>query len=216
MSGKRDYLNGTRYSLKQEKNWYHFNSDTELLGRFLEVHDEEKVLDIGCNQGALLYYAKEKADIIGLGVDVFEEVLESARENACYNQVDFTFVCSKIQDYRGELVDVIVCNPPYFVSDLKNDNPYLDVARRQAHLPSKDLMESVHRLLKGNGRFYVVQKAEKVGTMIEEAYVQGLSCVRLGFAYAHRYSKAKSVLMEFKWGKNTDCLVEEAIFLEER
>ena len=216
ISIKRDYLNGTRYSLAQGKDWYHFNGDTELLARFLEVYDGETVLDIGCNQGALLYYAKEKADIIGIGVDVFSEVLESAKENAIYNRVNFQFVCSRIQEYKAELVHVIVCNPPYFSGDIKNNNLYLDTARREKYLPLRDLMEAVHRLLKGNGRFYIVQKAEKIGSMIEEAHEQGLSCVRMGLAYAHVHSKAKTVLMEFKWGQRKDCLVEKAIYLDQR
>ena len=53
---KRDYLGGTGYTLEQKKEMYHFNSDTELLGRFVQVKKTDSVLDIGCASGALLLY----------------------------------------------------------------------------------------------------------------------------------------------------------------
>ena len=205
ISTKRDYLNGTRYSLAQGKDWYHFNGDTELLGRFLEVYDGETVLDIGCNQGALLYYAKEKADIIGIGVDVFSEVLESAKENAIYNRVNFQFVCSRIQEYKAELVDVIVCNPPYFSGDIKNNNLYLDAARREKYLPLRDLMEAVHRLLKGNGRFYIVQKAEKIAMEISLStfdFFCSRSSERRGFKILFFRSFAKRIVDSLAFTKS--------------
>lgn len=213
MSDKRDYLNGTGYTIAQKPGWYHFNSDTELLGRFLKVHEGERVLDIGCHQGALLYYAYEQAKIEAVGIDVFEEVLASARENAQDNQVDFKFVCSRVQDYKEEPFDVILCNPPYFSSDLANQNPYLDQARREVHLPLKVLMERVHYLLKPTGRFYLVHKAEKLPIILKEAQAQGLSLSRLAIAYVNPQSKGKSLLMELKWGLNQECRVEQAIYL---
>ena len=51
---KRDYLGGTGYTLEQKKEMYHFNSDTELLGKFVQVKKTDSVLDIGCASGALL------------------------------------------------------------------------------------------------------------------------------------------------------------------
>ena len=41
---KLDYLNGTNYTLYQPEDMYHFNADTELLGRFMDVHRKDSVL----------------------------------------------------------------------------------------------------------------------------------------------------------------------------
>ena len=41
-----DYLYGTNYTIEQPAHMYHFNSDTEYLGRMMEVQPEETVLDI--------------------------------------------------------------------------------------------------------------------------------------------------------------------------
>lgn len=213
MSIKRDYLHGTKYSLLQIKDDYHFNQDTELLGKFLKVYPNEEVLDIGTNQGALLYYAFSKAKIKATGIDLFIDVLNRAKENALYNKVDITFICQPIQHYRAKKFDVILCNPPYFHSSLKNDNIYIDAARRDAYLSLDDLMLAVHDLLKANGRFYLVHKVEKINLIMQKAFQVGITCSRMQIVYNAK--KAKTVLWEFKWGVKRECYVEKAIYLNE-
>ena len=85
---KLDYLKGTNYTLYQPEDMYHFNADTELLGRFMDVHRKDSVLDVGCNNGALLYYAKQKNALKLTGIDLFENVIENAKENFIRNEVN--------------------------------------------------------------------------------------------------------------------------------
>ena len=112
---KTDYLPGTEFTLVQQDDMYHFNSDTVLLGRFMKAKQKDSVLDIGCASGALLLYASLHHPRQITGIDLFDEVLEQARENLERNHVRAGLVCTRVQDYRpAEQFDVIVCNPPYF------------------------------------------------------------------------------------------------------
>ena len=77
---KADYLNGTEYTLEQPEEMYHFNSDTELLGRFMRLRRSDRVLDIGCNTGALLLYAAHQKAQDLTGIDLFDSVLRQAEK----------------------------------------------------------------------------------------------------------------------------------------
>ena len=52
-----DYLPKTDIKLYQDDEMIRINTDTEVLGEFLEVYRNDTVLDMGTNQGALLLYA---------------------------------------------------------------------------------------------------------------------------------------------------------------
>ena len=52
-----DYLAGSSLYLFQKRGMFRNNTDTAMLGQFMEIRKGETVLDIGTNNGALLLYA---------------------------------------------------------------------------------------------------------------------------------------------------------------
>ena len=156
-----DYLHGIDCQIIQHPDMFHANSDTELLGCFMHVKRKDRVLDIGTNNGALLLYASRFHPCYMHGIDLFEEVIETARINAEYNHIDMRFTVSSLQEFESDPFDLIVCNPPYFHTQsnhLKNENRYLRAARHEEYLSLEDLMKHVKRLLKDNGRFEMVYR----------------------------------------------------------
>ncbi len=216
---KLDYLNGTNYSIYQPDDMYHFNSDTELLGRFMHIHKNDRVLDIGCNNGALLYYAKEKNAKSLCGIDLFEEVIENARMNFERNEVEVELHVCSLQQFIHEQFNVIVCNPPYFNTQneqLKNQNEFIKAARHEEFLTLDVLFENVKRLLKSNGSFNMVYRPDRISEVIQCANQYGFSIKRMRLAYASIQKCAKTVLFEFVTNKNTTMIVEEPAFLNDR
>ena len=70
---KIDYLhNHPNFKVCQHKDMYHFNSDTCLLGDFIKINENENVLDIGTNNGALLLYIISKGGI-ATGIKIIYE-----------------------------------------------------------------------------------------------------------------------------------------------
>ncbi len=216
---KLDYLNGTKYSIYQPNDMYHFNSDTELLGRFMHIHKNDHVLDIGCNNGALLYYAKEKHAKSLCGIDLFEEVIENARSNFERNAVEVELYVCSLQQFKHEQFNVIVCNPPYFNTQndaLKNQNEYIKAARHEEYLTLDVLFQNVKRLLKSNGSFSMVYRPDRISEVILYANQYGFSLKRMRLAYAYMQKNAKTVLFEFVMNQNTTLIVEEPAFLNDR
>lgn len=216
---KADYLNGTEYTLQQPEEMYHFNSDTELLGRFMRLKKSDRVLDVGCNTGALLLYAAhQKAEDL-TGIDLFESVLQQAAKNLQSAGVKAKLEQCRIQDYTADPFDVIVCNPPYFKTEderLKSSSEFIRAARHEEYLKPEELFSAAGRLLKRNGRLYLVHRASRLNELMSKAEDNGLQAVRMRIAYGSRNSRARSVLLEMRFASGRELLIEKPVFLDER
>ena len=216
---KTDYLPGTEFTLIQQDDMYHFNSDTVLLGRFMKARRNDSVLDIGCASGALLLYASLHQPSMITGIDLFDEVLEQARINLERNHVQAQLICTRVQDFRpSEQFDVIVCNPPYFDTEndeLINANPYLACARHEAYLTMDELFSNVRRLMKTNGHFYLVHRASRLNELYSTSAAYGLQTVTMIPVYKNRTSDASGALLEYCFGKKRQLHIGQPVYLNE-
>lgn len=212
----KDYLKKTNLIIYQELSMYHFNSDTSLLGEFIEIGHHDSVLDIGCNNGALLLYASIHQPKKLVGVDIYEEVLDIAQMNMTTNKVNAELYCSKIQDFSYVQFDKIICNPPYFHSTntkLMNENKYIRSARHEEFLPMDELFSSVNRLLKDNGRFYYVHRPFELNRIEESLIKNHLRIKKLQIYYDRNTEKARTICMEIVKGLTTEMSIEKPIYL---
>lgn len=182
----RDYLPNTTLTLLQSNEMFRFNSDTVLLGEFLKVKKNERFLDIGTNNGALLLYASRYTPKELVGIDIHSKAIELANQNAFDNNVNAVFFVTSLQTFDDEPFDVIVCNPPYFSqknNQLKNENEYLKAARHEDYLTLEELFTHVKRLLKANGRFYLVYPSDRFHEVMVRAYESNLALGELKLVF---------------------------------
>lgn len=94
--------------------------ETEELVQWMVESDlpaNPKILDIGTGSGCIALALKatlKNAEVSG--IDISEEALQTARENARNNNLDVRFAKSDILDWNTEVwgeLDVVVSNPPY-------------------------------------------------------------------------------------------------------
>tara|TARA_Y100000590_G_scaffold282158_1_gene317382 strand:+ start:1233 stop:2066 length:834 start_codon:yes stop_codon:yes gene_type:complete len=97
--------------------------ETEELVRLMlkEDLDGKEILDIGTGSGCIaISLAKNLPNAKVSAIDISEDALEVARENAKLNNVDIDFINADIFDYKSEKkYDVIVSNPPYVTESEK-------------------------------------------------------------------------------------------------
>ncbi len=75
-----------------------------------------RIVDVGTGSGCLLIkLVAELPCASGLGIDIVEEAVAHARENAVRNGVDTrcAFACGNALDQIAESFDILVANPPY-------------------------------------------------------------------------------------------------------
>ena len=90
-------------------------ADTEMLVEEALKYRKNKILDMctgsGCIAISLAYYLENKADMTA--VDISEEALNVAKQNAKKNNVDVNFIQSDLFSNVNEKYEMIVSNPPY-------------------------------------------------------------------------------------------------------
>lgn len=212
-----DYLPDTKIELKQRKDMFRINTDTRCLGNFMTIKEGETVLDIGCNNGALLLYASQYKPKKMVGVDCFLEAIELAQENMQHNHVEAKLIHAKIQDFEHDPFDVILCNPPFFKineNSKMNENEFLKIARHEESLTLHELFCCCKRLLKQEGRFYLIHRTLRLTEIIEEACIQGFKIKRIKPVYDSNKDLSTSCLFEIIKGSNDQVLVEKPIIIE--
>ena len=111
-----DYLPRTNIQLYQDDEMIRINTDTEVLGEFLEVYRNDTVLDMGTNQGALLLYASKFTPKKLIGLEINARGCELAKKNMELNNItNYEIINGDIITYTSTPVDVIICYPLCYV-----------------------------------------------------------------------------------------------------
>lgn len=206
-----DYLPNTKIHIYQHKHMFRMNTDTALLGNFMHIQEEEVILDIGTNNGALLLYANQYHPKFLIGVDIQPEACALARKNMLYHHIqNVKIIEGDIKQVNLEKVDVIVCNPPYFKAfDLQrvNKKETIRIARHEVFLTLEELTLCVHNLLKEGGRFYLVHRSDRIMDIMHILREHQLEIKRLQFTYDEYKEEARGVLIEAVKGANSGCKV---------
>ncbi|MDX9726577.1 MAG: methyltransferase, partial [Bacteroidales bacterium] len=138
------------------------------------------VLDIGTGTGliALMMAQRCDAEIVAIEPDYssFQQARENTGNSQWRNRIEV--VNSRLQDYYpGErLFDLIVTNPPYFISSLKNIDPALSTARHNDGLTHKDILEGSARLLEPCGELQLILPWDEGNIFIASAPEFGFYC----------------------------------------
>lgn len=195
-----DYLPGTDIHLYQRKDMFRMNTDTALLGNFIRIKKGESVVDMGCNNGALLLYASRFEPAKMIGIDVFEEACELACENMILNNLsNVEIIVSDIKDAVISKADAVLCNPPYFDTtnaNNRNESRYLEVARHEKYMTLHQCCDSASRFLKEKGRFYLVHRASRITEILIELSKCSLEVKTMQFVYDENKAEAITVLIE--------------------
>lgn len=168
---KKDYLPSHKeITVYQDDTMFRMNTDTEVLGNFLNIHKNDIVLDMGTNQGALMLYASLFNPKKIIGLEINKEALKLAKMNMEENNIkNYELINDNIITYQNELVDVIICNPPYFKTkeDNKSLNNYKNLAKHEGELTLELLINSIQRNLRDGGELYFLNLSSRLDEVLE-------------------------------------------------
>lgn len=207
-----DYLaNHKDYLVCQHQDMYHFNTDTCLLGEFIKINKNEKVLDVGTNNGALLVYIIHKGGL-ATGLDLNAKALKICHKTLKINQMKAKLLHQDFKKYNSHhYYDVIVSNPPFFTFNNENEqnkNANINMARHESFLPLDDLCFSLANNLKEDGRIYLVYKAFRFKELEEKLHKNNLYINKYQFVYDKSKKDAKSVLLEISFKDFQEQLID--------
>ena len=212
-----DYLPKTNIQLYQDDEMIRINTDTEVLGEFLEVYRNDVVLDMGTNQGALLLYASKFTPKKLIGLEINQRGCDLAIKNMELNNIpNYEIINGDIITYTSDPVDVIICNPPYFKTDAHNkgDNKYLAIAKHEGDLTLEKLITSIKRNLKDNGTLFFLFTTPRLDEVLYELNKNNIIPKVLKFVYDTKKKTSNVFLVKAVKNAKKGLVVEKPIIIE--
>ena len=167
-----------KFALFHHRSTMKIGTDAILLARWVEVNENDAVLDIGTGCGLIPLMLAQKGvksvDAVEIDRDSYEEATQNFSNSAWKSQLfavnddvkHYSEVCTK-------KYDLIVSNPPFFFGDNIPEKAKKGLARHTNTLSYNDLLISVKKLLKSDGRFALVLPARESKTFLKDAENQG-------------------------------------------
>ena len=158
----------------QTKNGYRFTSDAVALANYLTVKSNGVLVDLCSGSGVIGILANAKNIIKKTYlVEIQKNLAEMSLQSLHYNHIDNIEVINKpIQDIHRQLgvnlVDTVVCNPPYFDKDKKTkDSKEISIARHELLVSLEEIIIEASQLLKQGGKLYLSHKENRLCDIIE-------------------------------------------------
>lgn len=218
MAITKDYLPKHKdIVMYQDDTMFRINTDTMVLGEFLDIKKTDTVLDMGTNNGALLIYASMHKPKKIIGLDINEEALILARKNLEINNINnYELINDDITTYSGEEVDVIICNPPYFKTnkEMLCENEYKQIAKHEVKLNLESLVSSIRRNLKNYGTLYFLFISSRLQEVMNEFKKNKLRIKKMQFVYDANKDYSNVVLIKAVKGGSMGMVVEKPIIID--
>lgn len=209
-----------KFTVYHDKCAMKVGTDGVLLGAWCTVAGKKNSLDIGTGSGliALMLAQRSEAQIDAIDIDL--PACEQATENS--QASDFRHRIRVFHTSLGAYTasadkkyDLIVSNPPFFISSLLSPSQQRNLARHNSGLSLESLLGDSLRLLAPEGSIALILPYEQEGILNKEASRYGLSFVRKTYVIPVRGAGRKRILAELSPVLSA-CLYDELTIEEAR
>lgn len=149
-----------RFKIHQDRCAMKISTDAVLLGTLAECGNASRILDIGTGTGVVALMLAQRAPqakitAVEIDEDAAKQALENFQVSPFSERMELFF--GRFQDFQpGDLFDLLISNPPYFADHLKSPDPKRNKALHTDELSFRDLAENAQRLLKPDGRIWII------------------------------------------------------------
>lgn len=212
--------------LIQSTDFFPLSLDAILLADFIKLPKRSnfRYLDFCSGNGVipLLLSARTQARLYGFEIQtpLVEMAQRSIRLNHLEDRVqileqDVNQI--RLKDWVG--LDIISCNPPYFLVDHSNAIHHLDshaIARHEISLTLDQWVGQASRLLKTKGKLYFVHRPDRLDDFFEVLLKYKFSVNRIRFVHPKPDQLANVVLIEAIYqGGRRGVKIEPALIVHE-
>jgi tRNA1Val (adenine37-N6)-methyltransferase len=182
-----------------------FSVDAVLLADFVRPKESAVVIDLGTGTGVIPLLLSRKIPHSRLaGIELIEQMQNQAKRS-----VDLNGLAGRIEIIQGDLrnaenffgkavADIVVANPPYYKVGEGRVNLDADfaAARSEQNCELTDIIAAAAVLLKPQGRFYLVHRAERLEEIMVKLPVYKMNPERLRTVQPYIDKDANLVLLE--------------------
>ena len=217
-----DELHRNGYFIIQNKEKFCFGMDAVLLSGFANVRRGERAIDLGTGTGIIpiLLEAKTEGEHF-TGVEIQAESVDMARRSVQYNHLEnkINIEVGDIKDASGQFgassFHVVTTNPPYMTGQhgLTNPNEAKAIARHEVLCCLEDVIRESARLLKPQGRFYMVHRPFRLAEIMNTLVHYQLEPKRMRLVYPFVDKEPNMVLLEALQGGKSRITVEKPLIV---
>lgn len=205
----------------QNKDGFCFGIDSVLLSDYAKnLKKDSIVMDVGTGTGiiALLLSKKSKLKKI-YGIEIQKDVSDMAKRSVSMNKLEnkIEIINSNFKDimsvFEKNSIDVIVTNPPYKKANtgLLNENERQLISRHEIKCTLEDIIEISYKLLKSNGEFYMVHRAERLVDIMYALRKNKLEPKLIRFVHSKANEKPNLILIKCVKNANQYLKIEEPL-----
>lgn len=189
----------------QPKKGYRFSLDAVLLSHFCSVSNARQVVDLGTGNGVIPLLLTTRVDNLKItGIELQPEMVKRARRTVKINNVEDKIVILE-QDINsldkvisGGWADLVTCNPPFYkIGEGRISlNEEEAIARHEVAISMEEIIIKANYLLNNTGVFALIQRADRLGEIINLFTTYKFNLNRLRFVHTNINSSAKLFLIE--------------------
>lgn len=220
-----DDLNIKGYRIIQNQKKFCFGMDAVLLSSFAKVKRGENVLDLGTGTGIIPILLEAKTEGKQFtGLEIQAESAEMANRSVALNNLQH-----KIKIVEGDIkqtaatfgngsFDVVTTNPPYMNDEhgLKNPDLPKAIARHEILCTLEDVIREGAKVLKANGRFYMVHRPFRLVEIFTILKKYKLEPKRMRLVHPYIDKEPNMVLIEAIKGAKSRIKIEKPLIVYEK
>lgn len=199
-----DLQNG--YRIWQDPDLFCYGIDAVLLAHFATMKAGDRVLDMGCGNGAvpLIMKACAPRGVSFTGIEIQEKAAALAEKSVRYNHLE-----NEIRIVTGDLKEapalfgaasfsLVTCNPPYMTEHhgLLNPDEPLAIARHELRCSLDEIAASASKLLVTNGRFAMIHRPFRLAEIVRTLSLHDLELKRMRLVFPYADREPTMVLLE--------------------
>ena len=218
--------NGKNLILYYDDNYFKITTDNLALANFIKIKSKDKLLvEFGSGLLSIPLLLSTRTDIkmVGIEKDSISCKLSSMsiKDNHLEDKIKVINDDIKSIDkyFAINSIDIIVCNPPYFLLDnesIISDKEYLKMARHEGDMTISDVARLSKIYLRDGGSLFLVSRVDRLFEIRDTLIENKLAIKEIQFIYHDLDSTSKLVLIEArKCGKEHGLKVLKPIILKE-
>lgn len=155
------YFQFKQFRVEQDKCAMKVCTDSCVFGAYVDVTNAQRILDIGTGTGLLALMAAQRTAGTIDAVEINPDAQIQARDNFATSPwaEQLQLHAESLQGFAKhtqQQYDVILSNPPFFLSSLKSDNTAKNTAKHTGELLFEDILAFTQKHLKPQGRLYLL------------------------------------------------------------
>jgi tRNA1Val (adenine37-N6)-methyltransferase len=218
-------LFGGRLKILQKEKGYRYTIDSILLAHFVELREEERLLELGAGSGVISLVLSFRCPTLrATGIEIQEDLAGMAGRSVQLNGME-----GRVEILHGDIrkadnllearsYDVAVFNPPYRKMGSGRMNPLVEkaLARHEIAGSVTDFLRAAAHALKPGGRVCLIYPCLRMVEAIYQMRSEKLEPKRLRMVHSRPGSRGDFILVEGLKGGGEELSVLPPLFIREK